>query len=138
MKMKIRNAIPFLLLLIIVIVSLTWKPIAAKVSSFEINGADTAWMLTATALVLIMTPGLAFFYGGMVNKKNVLSTMLQSFISMALITILWVVVCFSLAFGESYNGIVGNPFTFVLMRGVIDHQPWQLAPTIPFLLFAFY
>ncbi len=138
MKIKIRNTIPFVLLLVIVVVSLAWKPVAAAIPSFEISGADTAWMLTATALVLIMTPGLAFFYGGMVNKKNVLSTMLQSFISMALITILWVVVGFSLAFGESYNGIVGNPFTFVLMRGVIEHQPWQLAPTIPFLLFAFY
>ena len=138
MKRKFRNAIPFLLLLIIVLVSLAWKPLSAAIPDFDISGADTAWMLTATALVLIMTPGLAFFYGGMVNKKNVLSTMLQSFISMALITILWVVMGFSLAFGESYHGIVGNPFTFVLMRGVLDHQPWQLAPTIPFLLFAFY
>lgn len=138
MKIKYRNTIPFLLLLIIVVVSLAWKPVSTAVPGFNTSGADTAWMLTATALVLIMTPGLAFFYGGMVDKKNVLSTMLQSFISMALITILWVVFGFSLAFGESYNGIVGNPFTFVLMRGVADHQPWQLAPTIPFLLFAFY
>src|SRR5215212_5974030 len=64
----------------------------------EINGADTAWMLTSSALVLVMTPGLAFFYGGMVNKKNVISTMLQSFISMAIVTVVWVVVGFSLAF----------------------------------------
>src|SRR5690349_19906278 len=66
-----------------------------------INGADTAWMLTSSALVLVMTPGLAFFYGGMVNKKNVISTMLQSFICMVVITIVWVVVGFSLVFGDS-------------------------------------
>ncbi len=138
MKIKVRNSIPFLLLLLIVVVSLAWRPLSAAIPAFETSGADTAWMLTATALVLIMTPGLAFFYGGMVNKKNVISTMLQSFISMALITILWVVFGFSLAFGESYHGIVGNLFTFAFMRGVIGHQPWQLAPTIPFLLFAFY
>jgi Amt family ammonium transporter len=138
MKVKIKNAIPFLFILCIVLVALAWKPVSPVISVYETSGADIAWMLTATALVLIMTPGLAFFYGGMVNKKNVLSTMLQSFISMALITILWVVVGFSLAFGESYQGIVGNPFSFALMRGVMEHRPWQLAPTIPFLLFAFY
>jgi Amt family ammonium transporter len=95
-------------------------------------------MLTATALVLIMTPGLAFFYGGMVNKKNVLSTMLQSFICMALISIIWVVVGFSLSFGDSFHGIIGNPMSFFMMKNVIDGQPWKLAPTIPLILFAFY
>jgi len=88
--------------------------------------------------VLIMTPGLAFFYGGMVNKKNVLSTMLQSFICMALISIIWVVVGFSLSFGDSFHGIIGNPTSFFMMKHVIDGQPWKLAPTIPFILFAFY
>jgi Amt family ammonium transporter len=103
-----------------------------------INGADTAWMLTATALVLLMTPGLAFFYGGMVNKKNVISTMFQSFISMAVITVLWVVVGFSLSFGESVHGIVGNPRTFFMMNGLLDGNPWPLAPTIPLALYAFF
>ncbi|MDB5251661.1 MAG: ammonia channel protein [Flaviaesturariibacter sp.] len=103
-----------------------------------ISAADTAWMLTATALVLIMTPGLAFFYGGMVSKKNVLSTMLQSFICMVVITLLWVVVGFSLAFGDSVNGLVGNPATFFMMRGAIDGKPWPLAPTIPLVLFIFF
>jgi ammonium transporter, Amt family len=103
-----------------------------------INFADTAWMLTATALVLIMTPGLAFFYGGMVRKKNVLSTMLQAFISMVVITLLWVVIGFSLAFGKSVHGIIGDPRTYFMMNGVIDGAPWKLAPTIPFVLFAFF
>src|SRR5689334_21136172 len=64
-----------------------------------INGADTAWVLTAAALVLLMTPGLAYFYGGMVYSNNILSTMLQSAISMAVIIFFWIVVGFSLAFG---------------------------------------
>jgi Amt family ammonium transporter len=102
-------------------------------------------MLCATGLVLIMTPGLAFYYGGMVNKKNVISTMLQSFICMAIITIIWVVVGFSLAFGKSEGGVVGNPFTYFMMRGVLEGNPitsadgtLKLAPTIPLILFAFY
>src|SRR6185295_19502236 len=79
-----------------------------------INPGDTAWMLTATALVLLMTPGLSFFYGGMVRNKNVISTMLQSFISMSVISLVWIVVGFSLAFGESFGGIIGNPRTFFM------------------------
>lgn len=104
----------------------------------NISAADTAWMLTATALVLIMTPGLAFFYGGMVSKKNVLSTMLQSFICMVLITLLWVVAGFSLAFGDSIKGLVGNPSTFFMMKNILDGNPWSLAPTIPLVLFVFF
>jgi ammonium transporter, Amt family len=104
----------------------------------QLNGADTAWMLTSSALVLVMTPGLAFFYGGMVNKKNVISTMLQSFICMVVITVLWVVVGFSLVFGNSVLGVFGNPVTHFMMRGVIEGAPWKMAPTIPFVLFAFY
>lgn len=131
---------PFLLLVAVVILSLVF-PSGIKTTdaaAATINGADTAWMLAATALVLIMTPGLAFFYGGMVSKKNVISTMLQSFISMAIITILWVIVGFSFAFGKSVNGIFGDPSTFFMMKGLINGEPWPLAPTIPILLFAFY
>lgn len=132
--------LPFILLISVVVLSLIFPNVPGEVvkTYAEINTADTAWMLSATGLVLIMTPGLAFFYGGMVNKKNVLSTMLQSYISMAVITVLWVVVGFSLAFGDSIGGIIGNPGTFFMMRGVIDGAPWKLAPTIPLLLFAFY
>jgi Amt family ammonium transporter len=95
-------------------------------------------MLSATGLVLIMTPGLAFFYGGMVSKKNVISTMLQSFICMALITILWVIVGFGLAFGDSIGGIIGDPSTYFMMNHVLQGRPWPLAPTIPLILFAFF
>ncbi|MFZ1371290.1 MAG: ammonium transporter [Ferruginibacter sp.] len=136
-----KALIPFLLLLAIVLLSLFFpavNKISPPTAPVIIDKADTAWMLTAVALVLLMTPGLAFFYGGMVSKKNVISTMLQSFISMAVITILWVVIGFSLAFGDSLGGIIGNPATFTLMKGVSTGNPWPLAPTIPLMLFAFY
>ena len=76
-----------------------------------LNYANIAWMITATILVLMMTPGVAFFYGGMVRAKNVISTMLQSFIAIGVISVVWVVVGFSLAFGEDVGGlgIIGNP-----------------------------
>ncbi|MFT3980115.1 MAG: ammonium transporter [Ferruginibacter sp.] len=140
MSMNRRLAlIPFILLILVALSGLIFSPSATPPATpYEINGADTAWMLTASALVLIMTPGLAFFYGGMVSKKNVISTMLQSYICMAVITIIWVVFGFSLAFGDSIGGFIGNPCTFFLMKGVINGKPWELAPTIPLLLFAFY
>lgn len=103
-----------------------------------VQGGDTAWMLTAAALVLLMTPGLAFFYGGMVRDKNVISTMLQSFVAMGLISVLWIVVGFSLAFGESQGGLIGNPFTYAFFRGVGPETEATLAPTIPFVLFALF
>jgi Amt family ammonium transporter len=141
MSMTRRLAqVPFALLIILIILSLFNSGIPAVVPDVHagIDTGDTAWMLTATAFVLLMTPGLAFFYGGMVNKKNVISTMLQSFICMAIIAVLWAVVGFSLAFGDSIAGIVGNPGTFFMMKGVLEGKPWSLAPTIPLLVFAFF
>jgi Amt family ammonium transporter len=71
------------------LVALGFLPVAsaARAPGGEVSGADTAWMLTATALVLLMTPGLSFFYGGMVRRKNVMSTMLQSFVAMGVISL---------------------------------------------------
>jgi Amt family ammonium transporter len=132
------SRIPFLLLLLVVALTLAIPSVPSGANTAEISAADTAWMLAATALVLIMTPGLAFFYGGMVRKKHVLSTMLQSFICMAIVTVIWVVFGFSLAFGESIGGIIGNPTTFFMMQGVMDGAPWPAAPTIPLLLFAMF
>ena len=83
-----------------------------------ISAADVAWLITATIFVLMMTPGLSFFYGGMVGAKNVISTMLQSFIAMGLISVLWVVVGFSLCFGDDIGGVVGNPLTFLMFQHV--------------------
>jgi Amt family ammonium transporter len=95
-------------------------------------------MLTATALVLLMTPGLSFFYGGMVDRRNVVSTMLQSFIAMGLVSILWVTVAFSLAFGDSLGGLIGNPLTFFMFEGVGEAPHSALSPTIPLALFALF
>ncbi len=134
--------LPLFLLVSLVLISLFFSSASINNTTgntiANIDNADTAWMLTATALVMLMTPGLAFFYGGMVSKKNVISTMLQSFICMAVITVLWVVVGFSLAFGDSWHGIIGNPVTFFMMKDVLNGKPWSLAPTIPLMLFAFY
>jgi Amt family ammonium transporter len=100
------------------------------------NPADVAWMLTASALVLLMTPGLSFFYGGMVRPKNVISTMLQSFVAMGLISLLWVAVGFSLAFGDSIGGIIGDPRTFFMFHHVGGATHPDLSATIPLALFA--
>ena len=95
----------------------------AKEPSFEcdwskIDRADVAWLITATIFVLMMTPGLSFFYGGMVGAKNVISTMLQSFIAMGIICVLWMVFGFSLAFGDDIGGVIGNPLSFLMMENV--------------------
>ncbi|WPR70548.1 ammonium transporter [Flavobacterium sp. NG2] len=99
------------------------------------DSGDTAWMIVATALVLLMTPGLGFFYGGMVGKKNVISTMLQSYMAMIIVTILWVVVAFSMSFGTSIGGYIGDPTEFFMFQGVGATTAWG---TIPFLLFALF
>ena len=78
----------------------------------------TAWMLVCCGLVLLMTPGLALFYGGMVRTKNVLGTMMHSIFCMALITVQWVVIGYSLAFGSSVGGFFGNPMEFIFLNGV--------------------
>jgi ammonium transporter, Amt family len=139
MNKKIAKT-PFALLMLLLVFALfNHQNITQQNSNgFIIDTGDTAWMLMASALVLIMTPGLAFFYGGMVSKKNVISTMLQSFICMAVITILWVLVGFSLSFGTSMGGIIGNPFDYIFMNNVMKEKPWIAAPTIPFIVFAFY
>jgi len=104
----------------------------------NISAGDTAWMLTATALVLIMTPGLGFFYGGMIHSRHILSTILQSFIAMGIVSVLWIVVGFSIAFGDSVGGIFGNPATFFMFRGVHGQTDPNLSPTIPLALFAMF
>jgi Amt family ammonium transporter len=103
-----------------------------------IDTGDVAWMLTATALVLLMTPGLSFFYGGMVSLKNVVSTMMQSFVALGVISLVWVAVGFSLAFGDSVGGLIGNPLTFFMLDGVGGKTHPALAPTIPLVVFAFF
>ena len=121
-----------------ILAGLLARPAPQLVKGGELNAADTAWLLTATALVLLMTPGLSFFYGGMVRLKNVVSTLLQSFIAMAVISVLWIVVGFSLAFGDSIGGLIGDPRTFFMFSGVGGETHPDLAPTIPLMLFAMF
>ena len=100
----------------------------------QINSGDTAWILVCCSLVLLMTPALALFYGGMVRRKNVLSTLTLSYIFMALIGVQWVVYGYSLAFGSDINGLIGG-LNFVGFNGVDalpnrrlqqDHPSWAL------------
>ena len=110
--------------------------------------ANIAWMITATIFVLMMTPGLSFFYGGMVRPKNVISTMLQSFIVMGFVSVIWVVFGFGLAFGNDICHIIGNPMDFFMMNnaGVTNvtapeaetSQIGLATTTIPLALFALF
>ncbi|MFN8389168.1 MAG: ammonium transporter [Bdellovibrionota bacterium] len=133
-----RWALPLAGLLLLAALGAATKPEAATVVGGAMNGADVAWMLTASALVLLMTPGLSFFYGGMVQTKNVISTMMQSFIAMGLISLLWVTFGFSLAFGDSIYGIIGDPRTFFMFKHVGGATHPDLSATIPLALFAMF
>ncbi len=127
----------FIVLAVLVMLSAFTATSYQELSS-EIDKGDTAWMLVASAFVLLMTPGLSFFYGGMINKKNVISTMLQSFVALGVVSVLWVLVGFSLAFGDSIGGIIGNPFTYLNFKNVgLEPNP-DFSTTIPFLLFALF
>jgi Amt family ammonium transporter len=102
-----------------------------------INAGDTAWILVATALVMMMTPALAFFYGGMVRKKNLLSTINLSFITVGLISLQWVFIGYTLAFGTSLGGLIGG-LDFFGLSGVSAEPNADYASTIPHLAFAAY
>ncbi len=132
------SALPFLLVAGVSVAGALFRPAPQSVTGGPVNSGDLAWMLTATGLVLLMTPGLSFFYGGMVRTKNVVSTMLQSFVAMAVISILWVVVGFSLAFGDSIHGLIGNPTTYFMFTRVGTSTHPLLAPTIPLIVFALF
>ena len=140
--MKPKNFIwtlTFILVAVLVVLGLFFPTTLTAPEHPELlNTGDMAWMLIATALVLLMTPGLSFFYGGMVSTKSVISTMLQSFISLGVVSLVWVLCGFSLAFGDSMGGILGNPMTFWGLHGVgLDANP-AFAGTVPFLLYALF
>ncbi|WP_082034709.1 ammonium transporter [Nigerium massiliense] len=99
----------------------------------ELNTGDTAWVLISAALVLLMTPGLAFFYGGMVRAKGVLNMVMMSFITMGTVGVLWVLVGFSMAFGDSFGGVIGNPLQYAGLGGLMSAD--ALFGTIPALVF---
>jgi Amt family ammonium transporter len=149
MKLTFKSMAPFLVLTAVAIIALFISPEASfdpakvfgedgKTPKYVYNSGDMAWMLVSCAFVFLMTPALAFFYGGMVGRKNVLSTMIKSTVSAGIISVLWVVVQFSLCFGTSIGGFIGDPRTFFMFKGVMSGEPWSLAATIPLPLFAFF
>jgi Amt family ammonium transporter len=108
---------------------------AAAAEPWAMNPADTLWVIVASVLVLLMTPGLALFYGGMVRRKNVLSTYLHSFVMMGVISVLWLLIGYSIAFGKSDSGFFGG-FEFLFGNGIGMNSPYPNAPgTIPNALF---
>lgn len=135
-KITIKSAAPFLLLAGVAIAAIFVPSIPDFVDTAgAYNAADTTWVLIAAALVFLMTPGLAFFYGGMVHRKNVISTMIKSVAAAGVVSVLWVVVGYSLCFGPSIGGagFIGDPTAHFFFKGVASGEPWG---TIPRSLFA--
>ncbi len=139
-KRTVKTVLPFLLLVAVAVLAMFVKPEAdfAPAADAPYSTADIAWVLISTALVFLMTPGLAFFYGGMVHRKNVISTMIKSVVAAGIVGVLWVTIGFSLSFGESIGGFIGNPNTYLFFKGVKSGAPWPLATTIPLTLFALF
>lgn len=137
-KVSLQSLLPFLILLIIAVAAIFVPSLPAFNDAGKYNAADITWMLIATALVFLMTPALAFFYGGMVHRKNILSTMMKSIVATGVVSVVWVVVGYSLCFGDSIGGFIGNPATHFMFKGVASGAPWSLAPTIPLALFALF
>jgi len=141
-KITFKQLAPFLVLSVVAIAAIFVKPIADYADTSKYSTADIAWVIVATALVFLMTPGLAFFYGGMVHRKNVISTMIKSVVAAGVVSILWVVVGYSLCFGDSIGGFIGSPTTHLFFKGVNSGEPilqGASAPlTIPLTLFALF
>ncbi len=140
-KLTFKQLAPFFVLIIVAVGAAFVKPVAdyvPGVNETQYNSSDIAWVLVSTALVFLMTPGLAFFYGGMVHRKNVLSTMIKSVVAAGVVGVLWVVCGFSLCFGDSIGGFVGNPGTFAFFKGVNSGPAWPAANTIPLSLFSLF
>jgi Amt family ammonium transporter len=137
-KFSFKQYAPFAILMIVAIFAL-FIPLLPNFDEGKYSAPDIAFILIAAALVFLMTPGLAFFYGGMVHRKNVLSTMIKSVVAAGVITVLWTVVGFSLAFGDTIGGFIGNPSTFLFFKGVNSGAPHLQGGadlTIPLSLFA--
>ncbi|MGO9599829.1 MAG: ammonium transporter [Isosphaeraceae bacterium] len=140
-----RAITPFLLLVGLALLALFARTSPHPLPPGDaLNSGDVAWMLTASGLVLLMTPGLSFFYGGMVSFKNVVSTMLQSVIALGVISLLWVFVGFGLSFGADIGGLVGNPLSFFMFDNVSEAPvtlgvgEGALKLTIPLLVFSMF
>ncbi len=134
---KCLGALTGTLLLLETAVSLAADSTMANSSAAKINSGDTAWILISAALVMLMTPGLALFYGGMVRAKNVLGTIMQSFLVIALVSVQWVLFGYSLAFGPTVNGWIGD-LSWIGLRGVGLLPNPDYAETVPHQAFMIY
>ena len=137
-RISAKQVLPFLVLAAIAVIACFIKPAIDFADTGKYSAADIAWIIVATALVFLMTPGLAFFYGGMVHRKNVLSTMIKSMVAAGIVSVLWIVVGYSLCFGDDIGHFIGNPMTHLFYKGVNSGEPWSLAPTIPKTLFSLF
>ena len=140
-RLTTKSVIPFAVLIVLALAAVFIKPEADYVpgpNDPAYNTSDMVWVLISTALVFLMTPGLAFFYGGMVNRKNVISTMIKSVVAAGIVGVLWIVVGFSLSFGDSIGGFIGDPRTFLFFKGVKSHAAWPAANTMPLTLFSLF
>ncbi len=148
-KKTVKQVAPFLVLLAVAVAAIFVSPSSSfdpstvlgddgTTPKYVYNSGDIAWMLVSCAFVFLMTPALAFFYGGMVGRKNVISTMIKSVVAAGIVGVLWVVCGFSLAFGDSFNGLIGNPSTYAFYDGVKSGPAWPASNTIPLSLFSLF
>jgi ammonium transporter, Amt family len=128
-----RSAAPLFLALLLV------PAAAAQDAASTLDSGDTAWILVSSALVMLMVPGLALFYGGMVRHKNILSTLLQCFLVLALVSLQFAIVGYTLAFGPDVNGwgLIGG-LDFAFLDGIAPNDPAPLAPTVPHFAFVLF
>src|ERR1700730_6069890 len=137
-KLTLKRFLPFFFLVVVAIGAIFVPSLPTSFDESKYSPADITWLLVATALVFIMTPALGFFYGGMVNRKNVLSTMMKSVVAAGVVGVIWIVVGYSLCFGDTVHGLVGNPLTHFMYKGVASGAAWVGAPTIPKSLFSMF
>ena len=137
-KIGTKEALPFLILTILAVAAIFVPALPNFDDGGKYSAADISWIIVATAMVFLMTPGLAFFYGGMVHRKNVISTMIKSVVAAGVVSVIWVAFGYSLAFGDSIGGFIGSPLTHLFYKGVNSGEPWSLAPTIPKTLFSLF
>ncbi|MBL7699459.1 MAG: ammonium transporter [Chitinophagaceae bacterium] len=140
-KLTFKQVAPFLILCAVAVAAMFIAPaadFAPGEGDPQYSSSDIAWVLVSAALVFLMTPGLAFFYGGMVHRKNVISTMIKSVVAAGVVGVLWIAVGFSLSFGDSIGGVIGDPRTFLFFSGVKSHAAWPAATSIPLTLFALF
>jgi ammonium transporter, Amt family len=133
-KMTIRTSMALFLFLVFAAGAAAAEAASAAP---RIDTGDTAWILISTALVMLMTPGLALFYGGMVRRKNVLGTIMHSFVAIALVSVQWILFGYSLAFGPDIHGLIGN-LSWAGLNGVGLTPNADYAPTVPHLAFMIY